>query len=680
MSINPRPYANNCSLECYLYEESVPPVAGLSAQTVVDNYMLRPEDADIFVCFLWSRLGTPFVDENGEEYKSGTEYEFLHAYKSYKSHQRPIILLYRCTRPIPYNTDFEQAQKARDFFSSFWGDQKLYDGLIKDFEDETQFEKLLLEDLLHILHQHFTPNLSQSLPKQELEVTKALLTSKEDLRMQCHTINAELRNYPTHLSGRHEISRSETTKIVEWITANTDEKRLGILIDKPGSGKTVVMAQVLKELEKQDITVVALKADYLSGVRSATELQERLGLPLPLETCIRELAGEEYVVVLFDQLDALSVALSQDFATLDLIYGTLLKILEIDRVRVIVSCREFDLNFDPKLSSLTQQRYTTFSLSLLTHEQINNAMSSLGVEGRVTLSNSLLQLLAVPLYLSLFVRLLEAQDQSKPLEEINSLHQLYDHLWDKDITPASAPHVSEAIDVLVDTMQYGNQLTAPIGVLDQETYRRAAIHLQRVNFIRKEQGRYVFFHQTLFDYCYARRFVAQGRSISQVIAASAQGLFERAQMIQVLAYMRTSTLLSYIQELETLLFSASVRVHLRLLLIDWFASMPNPMPDEQLLAKRLVQNVADRQEFLRAAHGNSGWFDVLNSGWLPRLLAQEDSDQIKMVAVTYLESMINQRTQEVLTLLSPYRGKNSSWDTVILRCLTALQNWRHNDK
>lgn len=679
-SINPRPYANNCHLECYLYEESVPPVAGLSAQSVVDNYMLRPEEADIFVCFLWSRLGTPFVDENGEEYKSGTEYEFLHAYKSYKSHHSPIILLYRCIRPIPYEADFEQAQKVKEFFSSFWGDQRLYDGLVKDFDDEGQFEKILLEDLLHVLHQHFTPKIVELSTKQEIRVDEALPASKEVLRVQCHTINAELRNYPTHLAGRHEISRSETTKIIEWIVSNADEKRLGILIDKPGSGKTVVMAQVLKELERRNITVLALKADYLSGVRSVTELQERLDLPVPLETCIRELAEEEYIVVLIDQLDALSVALSQDFATLDLIYSMLLKLLKIDRVRVVVSCREFDLHFDPKLSSLTQQLYTTFTLSLLTQEQIESAIRALGLEGHFTISDKLLQLLSVPLYLSLFVRLLETQNPAKPLEGIHTLHQLYDHLWDRDITPASAPYVSEAIDVLVDTMQHTNQLTAPIGLLDQEPYRRAAIHLQRVDFIRKEKRQYVFFHQTLFDYCYARRFVAQGRSISHVIGASAQGLFERAQMVQVLAYMRAATPTTYFQEIEALLFSVSVRVHLRLLLIEWFASIPDPMPDEQRLAKHLVQHSTDRYDFLRAAHGNIGWFDVLNSEGLSLLLAEEDRDQLKTVTVSYLESMINYRTQEVLALLAPYQGRNSNWDTVILRCLTALQNWGRNDE
>ena len=74
-----------------------------------------------------------------------------------------------------------------------------------------------------------------------------------------------------------------------------------------------------------------------------------------------------------------------------------------------------------------------------------------------------------------------------------------------------------AIYLLVDAMQNNPQLTAPLAVLDG--HADAARYLQQAGFIRREHNNFLFAHQTLFDYCYARRFVASGHSISETIFA-----------------------------------------------------------------------------------------------------------------------------------------------------------------
>jgi hypothetical protein len=46
--------------------------------------MLRPDDADLVICMLWRRMGTPmerFINPaTNAPYQSGTEYEYLTAY------------------------------------------------------------------------------------------------------------------------------------------------------------------------------------------------------------------------------------------------------------------------------------------------------------------------------------------------------------------------------------------------------------------------------------------------------------------------------------------------------------------------------------------------------------------------------------------------------------------------
>src|SRR5262249_50712515 len=92
----------------YAYEDSVPAQTGQGAQIIVDKYLIKPEDVDIFVCMMWLRMGTPTKELDdpvtGAPYHSGTEYEYLSAYRAYtanheKGVEKPLTLLYRCNRP-----------------------------------------------------------------------------------------------------------------------------------------------------------------------------------------------------------------------------------------------------------------------------------------------------------------------------------------------------------------------------------------------------------------------------------------------------------------------------------------------------------------------------------------------------------------------------------------------------
>jgi hypothetical protein len=116
----------------YAYEDSVPALTGTGAQIVVDDYLLRPEQADIFVCMMWLRIGTPTQDlidpATQQPYHSGTEYEYLTAYHAFRATEgaavrKPWPLLYRCERdPVDGWRDFMQDRANRDQY-----------GLVEDF-------------------------------------------------------------------------------------------------------------------------------------------------------------------------------------------------------------------------------------------------------------------------------------------------------------------------------------------------------------------------------------------------------------------------------------------------------------------------------------------------------------------------------------------------------------------
>lgn len=133
------------------YEELVPPMVGESAQEIVDRYM-EAGRSDIFICLLWHRFGTPFVySVTGEQFQSGTEYEFISAYKSYEDKKTPQMLLYRCKRAVPQSADPTQWGRVQNFFGQFYGANAKYKGLIADYKSHKEFENMLLEHLARVI-------------------------------------------------------------------------------------------------------------------------------------------------------------------------------------------------------------------------------------------------------------------------------------------------------------------------------------------------------------------------------------------------------------------------------------------------------------------------------------------------------------------------------------------------
>jgi hypothetical protein len=500
--------------------------------------------------------------------------------------------------------------------------------------------------------------------------------SRDELLTAIRQANAELRTYRNEIASIH-LERAEVAQIVEWALTGDPKHRLGMLLDQPGGGKSVVMRDALAQLEAKGIPTLAIKADSLSGVRDRADLANRLALPASVEECIQYLASEGPVVVILDQLDALSLTLSRDQSTLDVMLGTLARLRELERVRIVASCRTFDLNNDPRLSTIkVDQR---FELRLLNEEQVNQVLRAIGIDPPRLLPAHRV-LLTVPLHLDIYARVVVGTVPSSTPESFGTLQDLYAALWQRWIEAAvpDAPSLTERIAAvyrLVDTMQTNRQPIAPEALLDEQ--REAAGYLERVGFIRREKGNWLFLHQTLFDYCYARRFVAQGRSLSREILSGSQGLFERSQMVQILAFLRGTNETAYRRELGRLLFADDLRVHLRLLLLGWFGSLPNPTTDELQIARRLMGDADSRLRFLQAIGGNEGWFDLLNAQIVPSLLRADD-DRLVETIVLYLSTLIS-RSDVVLAQLRPYLDQSETWDARISYCLARLKSWQSDE-
>jgi hypothetical protein len=118
-----------------------------SMSHIADRYMMEADQADIFICILWSRMGTPVIDSKGKEHLSGTEYEFIKAYQSNQKTGKPTILLYRAMKSIPQDADFKQLLWVQDFFNRFDGKDAEFKGMYCKYKNNEEFKVFLRRDL-----------------------------------------------------------------------------------------------------------------------------------------------------------------------------------------------------------------------------------------------------------------------------------------------------------------------------------------------------------------------------------------------------------------------------------------------------------------------------------------------------------------------------------------------------
>jgi hypothetical protein len=241
-------------LDTYAFEDWVPPLIGEQPQQTVNRYMLRPDDADVLVCILWSRLGSPFVDETGRSWASGTAYEFETALQRYRrTGQRPVVLLYRCLRDPPPGTSSETLSQLERFINRFHEQGSGLQGIFhhRGFTTVEEFTAHLKRDLREVLERfgRRAPVLAPASPLDALANRVERMWIDGVLRPSLEgrpPIPLPLQVPPgPHLP--QGLPAACYTGV--WLkTAFRESKRRLALIAPAGAGKTIALLQLLQLL------------------------------------------------------------------------------------------------------------------------------------------------------------------------------------------------------------------------------------------------------------------------------------------------------------------------------------------------------------------------------------------------------------------------------------------------
>lgn len=382
------------------------------------------------------------------------------------------------------------------------------------------------------------------------------------------------------------IKREELDHLKQLV--QTKKSDCYLLIGNSGSGKSSILSELYTHLLKQDLTVLAIKADELDkNINDLTDLAMHLKLDGDISKSLLELSDSKPLVLLIDQMDAVSEVMDQSSSRFRVLIELVLRLkAEFDLrqdfpIHIILSSRPFEASFD---SRFTQLRATPINLDLPSKECIEEFLTDIDVN-KSSIPASMYPTIQSPFALSLYVSLIKSGENPSQITSKNLLSR-----WlEKKLTNSETREQQKAfLHLLAKDMVEHEVLRRPI-----EAYRFDHIDtinsLEAVGIIVKIDNNIGFSHQAWLDDFQAQGF-SSAQDIVQFIMRKQDGLFSRSTVLRGLEYLREHNINEYHSALDTLLFNSEVRRHILHLLVDIISTSKSPDFDDVDLISKIIMN------------------------------------------------------------------------------------------
>ncbi|MFT9665447.1 hypothetical protein ACMZ5F_03900 [Streptomyces rhizosphaericola] len=426
-----------------------------------------------------------------------------------------------------------------------------------------------------------------------------------------------------------------------------------------GMGKSAVVEEVIGLADDRGWPVLPFRMDEVEADdRTAQAVGSRLGLPGSPAALIARVARGGPALLIVDQLDAVSSYSGRIPEVFEAVDEMLEALATSPNVKVVLVARTVDVEKDPRLTSLVNQEDTVerFPLGLLDDQAVRAVLEQGGTPPK-KLDTETLALLRTPLHLAVFSRLTKGARTTA----YRSLQDLYAQYTEDQRREAERSLPREAWPAitqhLVEEMSRRETVTVPYALLDRFARTDLAVLSSAGILLHAENGRIGFFHETYFDYLFARSFVLAGHDLHDFLAASGQALFRRAQTRQVLEHLRDTDRTAFRHTAVRLLTSDLVRPHLRFVVLavleqldatseDWATLEPHAWGEDVTAGS------------LRRLLALPSWFEAADTGRWERWLAAPEAVPL---VLPQLEWSTAHHPARVTELLEPYRDAEGPW-------------------
>ncbi len=414
-----------------------------------------------------------------------------------------------------------------------------------------------------------------------------------------------------------EITRSEASELAGRLRAGS---KTVLVTGVAGDGKTGVLHQAVNELAAS-WAVLAISLDQIEAFSSTHELGvDRLGLPASPVSALAAVAGEDESLLVIDQLDAVSLASGRMPMTFDQVAALLREAQAFVGMRVVLACRQFDVDNDYRLRALAaQDDVEQMTIGPLANEQVATAVTGMGLDP-AALNESQEILLRSPLHLVLLSAIADEADALS----FHTAKGLMDAFYERKRRDSRArrdppPRFGETIGVLIDDMSARQRLFSSQFILDTGDLLDDADVLASEQVLVRQDDRVSFFHEAFFDYAFARRWILREETLVVFLLGGEQELFRRAQVRQVLVHLHAEQPERFVVEVEALLVEEGIRFHVKEVVLALLRALQSPSRAEwQIIERQFAADseISDRLWFVvRTTPGLTAW--TRKACWAP---------------------------------------------------------------
>ena len=493
-----------------------------------------------------------------------------------------------------------------------------------------------------------------------------------------------LQSYTPIGFGGQQISRPETREALSALRA-VDGPSLVLLTGAAGCGKSGVVREIMTELDARQMSYLTFRIDrYLSRETRAeigSVLLDRAESPVSVLASLDE---DGPTVLIVDQIDAISETSGRTGAIKDVLFELVKETQHYGDVRCLLVCRTFDLDNDPQYRNLEEKhKAKTIQLPNLSWEDdVAPVLQQAGFAAN-EFNDSQRKLLTLPINLAIFLQI------SDPTLVFDSGTDLMKAFLEKKVRGLQARHdlhwsLLDPLTAMANWMSDKQELSCPETVLDR--FNGARNWLASEGLITVEDHRLAFFHESFFDFVFARTFAASDQDIAEFLTSSEQYLFRRTQVRQILSQMRDVERNRYLGSLETVLTHSTIRLHIKLSVAQWLASIEDPTLEELRVIQQLDSRGTIPSRLLRRLHttlraifrlADGGdpypllmrralfitvsWFDLLNHGGEFASAFNAASLQRQRTLLWWFGRIADKRPQPIATLLRDW------WDNDLAR-------------
>ncbi|WP_432017375.1 hypothetical protein [Streptomyces hydrogenans] len=436
-----------------------------------------------------------------------------------------------------------------------------------------------------------------------------------------------------------------------------------------GSGKSTVAADVLERLAGHGWPIAVVRMDRADpSVRTARDLGAMMNLQDSPGILLPGVADGGPGLFVVDQLDAVSLYSGRMADVFEAVEDVLAQLSAAPNIKVLLVVRTVDVEQDGRLNRLmtADARAERFPVGELTEDSVRAVLTASGNDPD-NLSPVTLDLLRTPLHLAVF-SILPPAARAVPYRTLQHLYDGYTKEVRRRVGTRRGSFDWQGITgVLCNSMSDRESLQAPLALLD--SYAPEDVEaLKSEGLLVGDEERIGFFHETYFDYLFARSFLTTGRDVHDFLADSGQHLFRRAQTRQILEHLAGTDRDRLRETTARLLGSTRIRSHLHDVVTTVLTQL-DAAPADWLAVEPFAWGASPVARKVRRLLALPAWFDAADHDgrWEGWLAAAETVD----AAFAELLIAARHRPERAAELVRPHISTTSEWR----RRLLGLMEW-----